>query len=633
MGKHETRLLFLARADWGEQVVTSIRNMGIAASVVVRESIEDLRDAMSRSTFSVLVLDLRMGLTDEELNRFLEQTHSDLPIVAVGSNLTEAATIELVRKGVFDAVDADDISAVKLTLLRAITNRTLLDERVREQAALLDQTNDAIYVCDTDGRVTFWNAGAEKLYGIPASRAMGMQSTHLSVPDEEESMQEASRIAWREGEWIGQLNQVRSNGIHFVVVSRCTTILDAAGQPRSLLVTNTDISEMKAHQEKFIRSQRLESIGTLAGGIAHDLNNVLAPIIMASFLLKTKLEQPELKKLVDTVESSALRGSEIVKQVLTFAKGVDGDHNIIQPKHILRDVAKIVQETFPRNIDFSATIPRNLPTIEGDATQFQQMILNLCVNARDALEEKGNELVMLAEEIELDDGFQRMNVECQKPGAYLLVSIKDNGCGIPSDQLDRVFDPFYTTKKVGQGTGLGLSTALAIARGHNGFINIDSERGQGTTVQVYIPTHVEEGEPSSGESTEERLLGHGELVLVVDDEQAIRDVTRETLTANGYEVVDAANGAEAVAEYAQHKEIAIVITDMLMPVMDGVATISALRKINPGLRIIATSGFAENSKVEAAKQLANAFLPRPYTAKRLLELLREVLRMHDYSGQ
>jgi PAS domain S-box-containing protein len=383
-----------------------------------------------------------------------------------------------------------------------------------------------------------------------------------------------------------------------------------------------DLTERKKLEQQFLRAQRMEGIGTLAGGIAHDLNNVLSPIMMSLEVLRMRFPGAENREMLDILSASAERGADMVRQVLSFARGVEGRRMEVQIKHVIQDIAKIARETFLKNIQVRTNVPKDLWTVMGDPTQLHQVLLNLCVNARDAMP-NGGKLTISAENVTLDAHYAGLNIEA-RPGPYVFVEVEDNGCGIPPGIMEKIFDPFFTTKEVGKGTGLGLSTSLAIVKSHGGFIRVYSEMGKGTKFHINLPARTAESAAEAVERTAALPLGNGELILVVDDEESVRTITRQTLEAFGYRVVLASEGTEAVAIYAKRRaEIAAVLTDMTMPVMDGLATIQVLRKINPAVRIIAASGLTANSQL--ARFGVKHFLPKPYTAETLLKALKEVL--------
>jgi signal transduction histidine kinase len=424
------------------------------------------------------------------------------------------------------------------------------------------------------------------------------------------------------GEWSGELSKVTKSGKKIIVESRWTLMRDRLGQPKSILCVDTDITEKKQLAAQFLRAQRLESIGTLASGIAHDLNNVLAPILMTAQLLQMKTADERSQHLLKTLESNAKRGAALIKQVLSFARGVEGKHTTLQLRHSIAEIKQITKQTFPKSIEISTDIPSNLWSVTGDATQLDQVLMNLCVNARDAMP-NGGSLRITAENISIDENYARMHLEA-KVGAYIVITVADTGMGMPLEIRERIFEPFFTTKELGKGTGLGLSTVVGIVKSHGGFVNVYSELGRGTQFQVYLPAVETMETQAVGEL--EPGLGNGELILVVDDEAAIRESTKTSLETYNYKVMTASDGIEAIAVYVQHRaQISLVVIDLRMPTMDGPTTIRTLQKLNPQVKIVAVSGLASNTQVASVGNGVKAFLSKPYTTQELLKNIDELL--------
>lgn len=329
--------------------------------------------------------------------------------------------------------------------------------------------------------------------------------------------------------------------------------------------------------------------------------------------------------MLNVVSSSAKRGADMVRQVLSFARGMEGRRMEVEVKHLIGDIEKIANETFLKHISVRTSIPCGLWTVIGDPTQLHQVLLNLCVNARDAMT-GGGVLSISAQNLNVDAQYAALNLEA-KAGPYVLIQVQDTGTGIPPEIVEKIFDPFFTTKDVGQGTGLGLSTSLAIVKGHGGFVRVHSRPGTGTSFKVFLPGRAGSRADAIAERASELPRGHGELILVVDDELSVRGITQQTLEAFGYRVLLANDGAEAVAIYAERRaEIDAILTDMTMPNMDGAAAIQLLRQFNPDVIIIATSGLSShNQTAEATRLGVKKFLAKPYTAETLLKSLREVL--------
>jgi PAS domain S-box-containing protein len=507
-----------------------------------------------------------------------------------------------------------------------ITERKRGEERIREQAALLDQAQDAILVRDLDQNILFWNKGAERIYGWSAAEAVGKNAVDLLLKEPTAQFENARQAVIEFGKWSGEVRQFRRDDTEIVVESRWTLVRDEQGVPASILVINTDITAKKNMEAQFLRAQRMESIGTLAGGIAHDLNNVLSPIVMAIDMLQLKADDEGSRKWLEILRANAERGADMVRQVLSFARGVEGERVAVQPKHLIKEIVKILHETLPKSIAITYHLADDLWIISADATQLQQVLMNLCVNARDAMPD-GGAISIRAENTVVDENYARMHLEA-KAGRFVMITVTDTGPGMPPGVQSRIFEPFFTTKEMTKGTGLGLSTALTIVKSHGGFINVYSEVHKGTQFVLYLPA-LDVSEHVKAPAMQADLpQGKGELILVVDDEEAIREITRSTLETFGYRVLTAGDGTEALALYADRKNvIALVLTDMVMPFMDGPATIRALQRMNPRVKIIAASGLALGMRTdESAIEGVSMFLNKPYTAEKLLKALAQVLQ-------
>lgn len=563
----------------------------------------------------------------------LDEENHILGKIRVGESVDHFETLRETKSGrlIHVSVTASPIkdSAGKVIgvskVARDITERKLAQEQIAEQAALLEKARDAIIVRGLEGEVLFWNSGAERMYGWTRLEVIG-RNVREFLYSNPKKFEEVNGLTLSENQWQGELHHLTKNNSEITVEARWTLIRDKEGRPKSVLAINTDITDKKKIEAQFMRAQRMESVGTLAGGIAHDLNNILAPIILSIDFLRTITDHPQAKKILETIDVSAKRGADIVRQVLSFARGLEGQRIEVQPRHLLKDLEIIIKDTFPKDIRLQFSASSNTWTILGDPTQIHQILLNLCVNARDAMP-SGGSLTVAVENCVLDQQYAAMNIDA-KAGRYTIISVADSGTGIPRDNLEKIFEPFFTTKEINKGTGLGLSAVMAIAKSHGGFVNVYSELGKGTTFKVYLPAIEMSSEAVPPHLQQVNLpRGNGETVLVVDDESSILIVTGQTLQAFGYRVLTATDGADALAIYVQHKEeIAVVLTDMMMPVMDGAATIQALMRINPGVKIIAASGLnANGGAAKASGGGAKHFLAKPYTAETLLTALRTIL--------
>jgi PAS domain S-box-containing protein len=511
---------------------------------------------------------------------------------------------------------------------RDITERKLAEQQLTEafnfNQTIISDAAVGITAFKASGRCVLANESAAQTLGGTVPRLLELDFRHIASWHASGMLKIAEEVLASKTPRPGEFHFVSTFGKEVWLVSHFSRFVQNGES--HLLHVFSDVTEKKKLEAQFLRSQRMESIGTLAGGIAHDLNNVLAPLLFAVQALKEKVSDEAGQQMLDILEANVRRGANLVKQVLIFGRGVKGERITIQPRHLGREIEHIIRETFPKSLKFETHCAADLWTVTGDPTQIEQVLLNLCVNARDAMP-GGGKLSLRMENVALDENYAASNLEA-KPGRYVVISVMDSGAGMTLEVQDRIFEPFFTTKELGKGTGLGLSTTMVIVKSHGGFINCYSEPGKGSVFKVYLPASPDEAVETPVVANQSSLLrGNNELILVVDDEEPIRNLVKTMLGRFGYRVLLAANGAEAVKFYSSRRnEIAAVITDMAMPVMDGSATIAALQAINPKVRIIGSSGLDMN---EGATGAATAgirhFMPKPYTAETMLTMLHEVL--------
>jgi len=474
-----------------------------------------------------------------------------------------------------------------------------------------------------DDNIIYLNRGAEKLYGMTKEDVLGKNIIKTIYKTLTFEFEQAMHNVFKNGHWQGELQQININNEEIIVDSKWNLMADKYGIPISILVVNTDITKRKAMENEYLRTQRLESIGTLASGIAHDLNNVLTPMMMSVELLKMRFTDQKGLDLIDSMNKSTRHGADLVKQLLIFARGVEAGYSMIDLGDILSEVKEIVKVSFPKTIDFFTDIAPDLKKINGDATQLNQVIMNLLVNARDAMP-KGGIIRVTVKNIYLDQTFAQMN-SAAKAGYYVMFTASDTGSGIPKSIIDKIFEPFFTTKSIGKGTGLGLSTTIGIIKSHGGFINVSSKEGRGTEFKIYLPVSEIEGDIANPDIEEQNLKGNGETILLIDDEDSIVEAVTQSLEHFNYHVLKAADGVEGISVYVQNKEkISLVITDIMLPLMDGHQTIKAILKIKPAEKFIVMSG---HEQTENIKQLGHQikFLSKPFTANTLLNALHEHL--------
>jgi two-component system cell cycle sensor histidine kinase/response regulator CckA len=514
-----------------------------------------------------------------------------------------------------------------LGIARNITERKKFEEALKqseeEYRTLVENIQDGVIVIQDD-KIQFASKTFVRTAGYIVGEVIGKEFKEFIAPEDLEMVTERyhRRQAGEDVPREYEFRVLHKDGRTRILFNANVGLITYRSKVASM-VTMKNVTEKKKLEAQLLRAQRMESIGTLSGGIAHDLNNVLTPMMLSLQTLEEKFTDEQSQKLLTILERNLQRGVDLIKQVMSFARGIEGERKPLQVAHIISEVEKVAKETFPKNIEIETNISKDSFSISGDATQLHQVIMNLCVNARDAMPD-GGVLDISVENFYVDESYARMNIE-SKVGQYIIITISDTGTGIPPETMDRIFEPFFTTKEHGKGTGLGLSTALGIVRSHSGFIDVQSEVGKGTKFKVYLPAI--KTEIQKIEKHKLKLpAGSGELILIVEDEGLIRDITCTALEAHSYKVLIAENGEQAVVLYAQNKDkIKVILMDLMMPVMEGEESIRAIRKINPEVKIIAVSGLTDKDKLEKVSNYTNAFLPKPYTAERLLRTIHEVL--------
>lgn len=518
---------------------------------------------------------------------------------------------------------ASEVVRLNLSLQTEAGVRERMEKHYRSQSSLLDLTSDAVIVCNLEGRIVGWNQGATLIYGWSSETANGKLLSELFYPLESTNFSANLAATIAKNEYRAEENHVTSMGRTIAVQTRWTLGRNPDNR-NEILIVNTDVTEQKELERQFLRMQRLETVGLLASGIAHDLNNVLAPILMASQNLLNDIKDEGQADLLRSIEASARRGGALVHQILSYARGTEAERAPLDVKQLLHEFQKVAKDTFPRAIQIVTRFGKDLRPVLGSKTQLYQAVMNLCVNARDAMP-NGGILQIEASNLVLDASFVSRHPPAP-PGEYVSLKIVDNGVGIADSVIDRIFDPFFTTKEAGKGTGLGLSTVLGIVKRHGGFLEVISKLGKGSRFTIFLPT-IEPSSPAALPAPSPILpSGNGRVVLVVDDERVIRDITASTLKKNGYQVLTACDGTEGFALFTQHRsEISVVVTDMSMPYMDGAKMIRALFQIDPKVRVIAMSGLNEEVNLPELLKKKVPFLKKPFALEKLLETLAEVL--------
>ena len=607
---------YLLTGEWPDCVIERVADRTAYTAALVKDGFDIILSDYALPSYN--------GLAALQLAR---ERCPSTPFIFVSGTIGEERAIEALKAGAFDYVIKDRPGRLVPAVRRALETHArekshrVAERRLREQAALLDKARDAIIATDLDYRVTYWNGGAERLHGRTAVEVIGCDLRSLGLGHDPLQFAAARARLLAHGEWRGGFRIRDRAGRVRHIESSWSLVRGTEGDALTILAIETDVSERKLLEAQLLQSQRVESIGMLAGGIAHDLNNVLAPILMGIELLRLSHLSPAERTTIHAMEASAQHGSNLVRQLLAFARGARGERVPAHLRPLLRDLRTLLEPALPGAISVEVVDQDDLRPVLADGTQLKQVLLNLCINARDAMPHGGS-IRIQAENTEVDAALARACAEA-RPGPHVRISVIDTGAGIPPEVLDRIFEPFFTTKEIGRGTGLGLPLVRGIVREHDGFLTVESEVGRGTTMRIYLPAlNPEVMTPADATATPvANVRGQGELILIADDDAAIRQMLTTLLEHVGYRVVSVADGIEGLEQFRAHAgQVALVVTDMVMRRMAGSEFIRALRELDPALGIVTVSGmrFDPDPAVAAA-------LTKPIETTLLLDTIHRAI--------
>lgn len=596
---------------------------------------EDFAAALDLYEPDVILSDFNLpGFSGRDALALARERRSEIPFIFVSGTIGEDSAVESVHAGAADYLLKDRLQRLPLAIRRALAEsdqrrqRRHDEARLREQAELLNKVQDGIVVTDLEHHVLYWNQGAERIFGWTSADVLGRNLEDLFGPALKATLRAMDGQLARADEWRGELSLGNKDRRMLLAEVRVTTIREDSGAAKSRLMIISDITERKRLEEQLLRAQRLESLGMLAAGIAHDLNNALAPMLMAGGLLRTRVSDPADVRLVELLEQSAERGAALVKQIVAFAGGRSRDRMLLQTKHVVRDLYQLLQDTFPKSIRLEHELPNGLWPVRGDPTQIHQVLLNLCINARDAMPRGGGLRIAARNEVVTEQTAR--NFPGATPGRFVVLEVSDTGMGIPAEAMAQIWQPFFTTKPEGKGTGLGLSTVRGIVANHGGFLTVQSEVGHGATFCVFLPATEDDTTASERGGAVKRKVGRGrgEVVFVVDDQASVRESIGVVLAQQGYRPLTIADGIEALAKFGDRvRDVALVITDLDMPGLNGGALGHAILHLNPTVKILFISGTGENLAVKSpGTSPATAFLAKPFTPHALLAKVDELLR-------
>ena len=532
-----------------------------------------------------------------------------------GSLYTEYQTITPVR-------DARGEITHFIAIKEDATARKLAEARLRDQAQIIDQSPVAVMITDLSHRVTYCNAGARQLYGLTEVELLGHTADELFSAETMKILGHGREMTLATGSWRGEVPIETRAGRRVTAEFIMNLIRDDKNKPRARLSIALDVTEKKQMAEQLLRVQRLETLGLLAAGIAHDLNNILSPVLMAAPILRTRATHPTDLRVLDTVEKSAARGGALVQQILSFARGATVERTLLQARHLLLDVGQMLTDTFPKSIRLESHAPGDLWPVVANSTQLHQVVLNLCINARDAMPTGGTLTLSARNEVlaEASGGLPS--------GDYTVIEVADTGTGMTPEVLARIWEPFFTTKSAGHGTGLGLATVRGIVAQHGGTVTVESTLGRGSVFRIHLPaTRTDAGKAAPEPSDPASPFQEAGLVLVIDDDAEVRKLIGLSLTQWGYRVLQAKDGTEAMELcLARSTEISLVIFDLDLPGQDGLTLARQLRSLHPDLRVLFITGVDSLKNFNLPPLPAGApLLKKPFARQSLRREVERVL--------
>lgn len=619
------------------------------AEIVRADGRKSFEAALFDSAYDVILTDYAVPGYDgiAALNR-AKELQPAVPVIVISGALGEEEAVRCLQEGATDYLLKHRLDRLGSAVRRALQGA---EQRKRQQQAesalreseerfrrMAETIDEVFWMADVAGqRILYISPACERVWGCSIESLMTNPRSFIDAvhPDDREQVLNVLAPQTEGKPYEHEYRIIQPSGAVRWIWNRGFPVRNPDGTITTYTGVATDITARKNLEVQLQRVQRVESVGLLASGIAHDMNNILAPIMMGAPLLRVGLSAEDVEKTISTIEASAQRGAALVRQLLIFGRGVEGERRPVCPAAVAAEVTKMIAQTFPKNISIDNRVTEDVWLVRGDATQLYQIMLNLCVNARDAMPDGGT-LTLSAENVEIDAHYAASQPGA-KPGKYVVMRVADIGMGIARESIDRIFDPFFTTKEVGKGTGLGLSTVLGITKSHGGFVRLQSELGEGSTFEIYIPasqgtkTKRPEIAPAKG------MRGQGELVMVVDDEEHIRAVLRDMFVHYNYKVVTAQDGVEATAVFAANSDVKLVVTDLDMPLMDGINLGRVLRRLNPSIKIIISTGLGGRSGADRRQEElealgVSAILTKPYTAEKLLKVVHTVLEDKDRSA-
>jgi len=521
--------------------------------------------------------------------------------------------------------EIDDLTVSFSAMVHEIEGR---ESALRKLSMAIEQAAESILITDGDGVIEYVNSAFTKITGYSANEAIGQTPRILKSGNQDAAFYAAMWKTIRSREtWNGKVINRKKDGCLFPAMLNIAPIMNAEGKITHYTSSHTDISKLENMEKRFHLAQKMEAIGTLVGGIAHNFNNMLAGITGNLYLVKKRVQDPDVLRRLDMIDEVSLSAAAMIKELLAFARKDMISMKTILLTPLFKETLKFLRLSVPENISLHQDICNDSLQIKGDVTQLHQVMMNLINNARDAVEGiDAPTITVRLEPFHTDNVFMEGHPHFTA-GSYACLSVEDNGCGIPDSQREHLFEPFFTTKEQGKGTGLGLSMVFGAVKMHHGFVEVDSIEGKGTAFHIYIPL-LEREEVASDSMREMGIVeGQGESILLVDDEGQVRETMAEVLESFGYRVQLAKDGLEAMEIFkTQQRKIALAILDVVMPNMGGIQLSREIRRMNPKIPVIFLTGYDSLHLPGGEKPIQNStMLTKPVQFDDLNRLIRTLL--------